>query len=71
MKTNSILKLCSDTEKYVFDRSPIKYIGPGYWFEKYASKSSGLIQEYEKILRQKNKISEKELAQLTRETNKK
>ena len=60
-----------DLGRHIFEKPPLKYMGSGYWSEKYARKSSKVIQEFETSLKNNENVPKKDLAYLIKETEKK
>ena len=65
-----LFNLYLDGGRYIFEKTPLKYIGSGYWSEKYAKDSLKIIHEYEKVSIKSN-ISEEKRTELFKKTERK
>ena len=60
-----------DLGRHIFEKPPLKYMGAGYWSEKYARKSLKVIQEFEISLKNSKSVPKKELTELIKEAERK
>ncbi len=57
-----------DLGSYIFEKTPLKYMGSGFWAEKYAKKSLQTIRGFELVLEKDDNISRSKLEKLLNKT---